>query len=106
MCSSVVAGGEQLTDPQFYGQMSVLLDDLIKQSRADAVTYEAFLRKAEAGLSAANSSAPNAASAWRRTRTSYPSKVTRRTRPRICANQAAKNPPTVPPPLVAGHHPG
>jgi len=39
---------EQLTDPQFYGQMSTLLDDLIKQSRADAGAYEAFLRKAEA----------------------------------------------------------
>jgi type I restriction enzyme R subunit len=39
---------EQLTDPQFYAQMSLLLNDLIKQSRADAAAYEAFLRKAEA----------------------------------------------------------
>ena len=39
---------EQLSDPQFYAQMSMLLDDLIKQSRADAAAYEEFLRKAEA----------------------------------------------------------
>jgi type I restriction enzyme, R subunit len=39
---------EQLTDPRFYEQMSQLLDDLIKQSRADATAYEEFLRKAEA----------------------------------------------------------
>jgi type I restriction enzyme R subunit len=39
---------EQLTDPRFYEQMSQLLDDLIKQSRADAAAYEQFLRKAEA----------------------------------------------------------
>jgi len=39
---------DQLTDPRFYAQMSQLLDDLIKQSRADAATYEEFLRKAEA----------------------------------------------------------
>lgn len=39
---------EQLTDPRFYEQMSKLLDDLIKQSRADAALYEEFLRKAEA----------------------------------------------------------
>ena len=38
---------EQLTDPKFYEQMSKLLDDLIKQSRADAAAYEEFLRKAE-----------------------------------------------------------
>jgi type I restriction enzyme R subunit len=38
---------DQLTDPQFYAQMSALLDDLIKQSRADTATYEEFLRKAE-----------------------------------------------------------
>ena len=38
----------QLTDPQFYEQMSKLLDDLIKQSREDAAAYEEFLRKAEA----------------------------------------------------------
>ncbi len=37
----------QLTDPQFYEQMSKLLDDLIKQSREDAAAYEEFLRKAE-----------------------------------------------------------
>jgi type I restriction enzyme R subunit len=39
---------EQLTDPRFYEDMSKLLDDLIKQSRADAAAYEEFLRKAEA----------------------------------------------------------
>lgn len=38
---------EQLTDPRFYEQMSKLLEDLIKQSRADATAYEEFLRKAE-----------------------------------------------------------
>jgi type I restriction enzyme R subunit len=38
---------DQLTDPRFYAQMSKLLDDLIKQSRADAADYEAFLKKAE-----------------------------------------------------------
>ena len=37
----------QLTDPRFYAQMSTLLDDLIKQSRADTAAYEEFLRKAE-----------------------------------------------------------
>ena len=39
---------EQLTGPRFYDQMSKLLDDLIKQSRADAAAYEQFLRNAEA----------------------------------------------------------
>ena len=39
---------DQLTDPQFYAKMSQLLDDLIAQSRADAVAYETFLQKAEA----------------------------------------------------------
>jgi len=39
---------DQLTDPRFYEQMSRLLDDLIKQSRADAAAYEEFLKKAEA----------------------------------------------------------
>jgi len=39
---------DQLTDPRFYEQMSKLLDDLIRQSRADAAEYEEFLRKAEA----------------------------------------------------------
>lgn len=39
---------DQLTDPRFYSEMSQLLDDLIQQSRADAVAYEGFLRKAEA----------------------------------------------------------
>lgn len=38
---------DQLTDPRFYEQMSQLLDDLIRQSRADAAAYEEFLRKAE-----------------------------------------------------------
>ena len=39
---------DQLTDPQFYEQMSKLLDDLIKQSREDAAAYEEFLQKAQA----------------------------------------------------------
>ena len=39
---------EQLTDPKFYEQMSKLLDDLIRQSRADSAAYEEFLRRAEA----------------------------------------------------------
>ncbi len=38
---------DQLTDPRFYEQMSKLLDDLIKQSRADTAAYEEFLRRAE-----------------------------------------------------------
>jgi type I restriction enzyme, R subunit len=38
---------DQLTDPRFYGEMSKLLADLIKQSRVDAASYEIFLRKAE-----------------------------------------------------------
>ncbi|MES3008229.1 MAG: type I restriction endonuclease subunit R [Pseudomonadota bacterium] len=38
---------DQLTDPRFYAQMSKLLDDLIKQSRDDAASYEAFLKQAE-----------------------------------------------------------
>jgi type I restriction enzyme, R subunit len=38
---------DQLTDPRFYAEMSKLLDDLIKQSRADTTAYEAFLKKAE-----------------------------------------------------------
>ena len=37
----------QLTDPRFYAEMSRLLQDLIKQSRDDAASYEQFLRKAE-----------------------------------------------------------
>ena len=32
---------------RFYAEMSRLLDDLIKQSRADTAAYEAFLKKAE-----------------------------------------------------------
>ena len=39
---------DQLTDPRFYEQMSLLLGDLIKQSRADTFAYEEFLRRAEA----------------------------------------------------------
>ncbi|NKN15265.1 type I restriction endonuclease subunit R [Rhizobium laguerreae] len=38
---------EQLTDPRFYDQMSILLGDLIRQSRDDAAAYEEFLRRAE-----------------------------------------------------------
>jgi len=39
---------DQLTDPRFYARMSVLLGDLIAQSRADTAAYEEFLRQAEA----------------------------------------------------------
>ncbi len=39
---------DQLTDPRFYREMSLLLDDLIKQQHADTDSYEEFLRKAEA----------------------------------------------------------
>lgn len=39
---------DQLTDPRFYEEMSKLLDDLIRQSRADTVSYETFLKNAEA----------------------------------------------------------
>ncbi|MDO9383318.1 MAG: type I restriction endonuclease subunit R [Hyphomicrobiaceae bacterium] len=38
---------DQLTDPKFYAEMSILLDDLIKQSRTDAAAYETFLKRAE-----------------------------------------------------------
>jgi len=38
---------DQLTDPRFYERMSLLLDDLIEQSRTDAAEYEVFLKKAE-----------------------------------------------------------
>jgi type I restriction enzyme R subunit len=38
---------DQLTDPRFYEEMSKLLDDLIKKSRADTAAYEEFLKKAE-----------------------------------------------------------
>ena len=38
---------DQLTDPRFYAEMSKLLDNLVKQSRADAAAYEAFLQRAE-----------------------------------------------------------
>jgi type I restriction enzyme, R subunit len=38
---------DQLTDPRFYAEMSNLLDDLIRQSRADSTADEAFLKKAE-----------------------------------------------------------
>jgi type I restriction enzyme R subunit len=39
---------EQLTDPKFYDEMSKLLEDLIKQKRDDAASYEQFLKSAEA----------------------------------------------------------
>jgi type I restriction enzyme R subunit len=38
---------DQLTDPKFYAEMSKLLSDLIKQSRAAAADYAAFLKRAE-----------------------------------------------------------
>lgn len=51
---------QQLTDPRFYEQMSKLLDDLIRQSRADAAAYEEFLRKAEALVQRLASKLPEA----------------------------------------------
>ncbi|MEL4890004.1 type I restriction endonuclease subunit R [Xanthomonas protegens] len=39
---------ERLTDPRFFKEMSSLLDELIKQARADAKSYEEFLKQAEA----------------------------------------------------------
>src|SRR5260370_6700267 len=41
---------DQLTDPRFYEQMSRLLDDLIKQGRADTASYEQFLNNPDALL--------------------------------------------------------
>ena len=38
---------ERLTDPRFYANISVLLADLIQQTRDDSESYEEFLRKAE-----------------------------------------------------------
>lgn len=38
---------ERLTDPRFFKEMSSLLDELIKQSRADSKSYEEFLKQAE-----------------------------------------------------------
>lgn len=37
----------QLTDPKFYGEISKLLDDLIKQNREDITQYALFLTNAE-----------------------------------------------------------
>lgn len=51
---------EQLTDPRFYAEMSRLLDDLIKQSRADAAAYEEFLRKAESLVKRLSAKQPEA----------------------------------------------
>src|SRR3954468_9397892 len=45
VCKTIIR--DQLTDPRFYAEMSRLLDDLIKQSRADAAAYELFLKQAE-----------------------------------------------------------
>jgi len=39
---------DQLTDPRFYEQMSKLLDDLIRQSRADTAAYDLIFIQAEA----------------------------------------------------------
>ncbi len=38
---------DQLTDPKFYAEMSLLLDDLIQQKRSDTQSYQQFLRTAE-----------------------------------------------------------
>ncbi len=51
---------DQLTDPLFYSQMSKLLDDLIRQSRADAAAYESFLKQAEALVKRLASKQPEA----------------------------------------------
>jgi type I restriction enzyme, R subunit len=50
---------DQLTDPRFYEQMSLLLHDLIQQNRADATAYEEFLRKAESLVKRLAAGAPN-----------------------------------------------
>jgi len=39
---------DQLTDPRFYAEISKLLEDLIKQKRDETVSYEQFLKEAEA----------------------------------------------------------
>lgn len=36
---------EQLTDPAFFSEMSRLLEEVIRQRRADALDYEAYLKK-------------------------------------------------------------
>ncbi|NLG17608.1 MAG: type I restriction endonuclease subunit R [Fibrobacter sp.] len=38
---------DQLTDPRFYKEMSILLEDLIKQRYDDTESYEKFLKNAE-----------------------------------------------------------
>jgi type I restriction enzyme R subunit len=38
---------ERLTDPRYYEEMSILLDDLIRQKNEETENYEAFLQKAE-----------------------------------------------------------
>lgn len=38
---------DQLTDPRFYGEISELLEDLIKQYRDETIAYEKFLQNAE-----------------------------------------------------------
>ncbi|TVQ16820.1 MAG: type I restriction endonuclease subunit R [Leptolyngbya sp. DLM2.Bin15] len=39
---------DRLTDPKFYDELSMLLDDLIQQKRDDTASYEQFLKTAEA----------------------------------------------------------
>jgi type I restriction enzyme R subunit len=50
---------DRLTDPRFYEQMSLLLDDLIRQSRDDTVAYEKFLQSAEALVKKMGSKEPD-----------------------------------------------
>ena len=38
---------EQLTDPRFYKQLSILLDDIIRDWRTEALTYKEFLQEVE-----------------------------------------------------------
>ncbi|MBB3205512.1 type I restriction enzyme R subunit [Rhodopirellula rubra] len=38
---------DQLTDPRFYSEMSLLLEDLIKQKEEGTIEYEEFLKRAE-----------------------------------------------------------
>ena len=51
---------DQLTDPKFYDEMSVLLDDLIQQKRNDTQSYEQFLIDAEALINRLRRQQPDA----------------------------------------------
>ena len=51
---------DRLTDPKFYDEMSVLLDDLIQQKRNDTQSYEQFLNNAEALINRLGRQQPDA----------------------------------------------